>query len=87
MIVTAKASGVVVFSGKNIIVGATVNVGNSLFTITGADMTESNIDASVKEAKTNYLKAKADFERSKLLVADKIVSENNRFCACGQVWE
>ena len=77
IIVTAKASGVVVFSGKNIIVGSTVNSGNSLFTITGADMTESNIDASVKDAKTNYLKAKADYERSKLLVADKIVSEKD----------
>lgn len=77
MIVTAKASGVVVFSGKNTIVGSAVNSGNSLFTITGADMTESNIDASVKDAKANYLKAKADYERSKLLVADKIVSEKD----------
>lgn len=77
MIVTAKASGVVVFSGKNTIVGSAVNSGNTLFTITGADMTESNIDASVKDAKANYLKAKADYERSKLLVADKIVSEKD----------
>jgi cobalt-zinc-cadmium efflux system membrane fusion protein len=75
MIVTAKASGVVIFSGKNTIVGSAVNSGNSLFTITGGDMTESNIDASVKDAKANYLKAKADYERSKSLVADKIVSE------------
>ena len=77
MIVTAKASGVVVFSGKNTIVGSAVTTGNSLFTITGADMTESNIDASVKDAKANYLKAKVDYERSKLLVADKIVSEKD----------
>jgi len=75
MIVTAKASGVVVFTGKNTIVGSAVNSGSSLFTISGGDMTESNIDASVKEAKAIYLKAKADYERSKLLVADKIVSE------------
>jgi RND family efflux transporter MFP subunit len=75
LIVTAKASGVVVFSGKNTIIGSAVNSGNSLFTITGADMTESNIDASVKDAKANYLKAKTDYERSKSLVADKIVSE------------
>ncbi|HWS59329.1 MAG TPA: efflux RND transporter periplasmic adaptor subunit [Flavobacterium sp.] len=77
MIVTAKASGVVVFSGKNTIVGSAVNSGSSLFTISGGDMTESNIDASVKEAKAIYLEAKADFERSKLLVADKIVSEKD----------
>ncbi len=77
MIVTAKASGVVAFSGKNTIVGSAVNSGNSLFTISGGDMTESNIDASVKENKANYLKAKADYERSKSLVADKIVSERD----------
>lgn len=77
MIVTAKASGVVVFTGKNTIVGSAVNSGSSLFTISGGDMTESNIDASVKEAKAIYLKAKADYERSKLLVADKIVSEKD----------
>ena len=77
MIVTAKASGVVVFSGRNTIVGSAVSAGNSLFTITGADMTENNIDALVKDAKANYLKAKADYERSKLLAADKIVSEKD----------
>lgn len=75
MIVTAKASGVVLFSGKNTFVGTAVNNGNTLFTIAGGDITESNIDATVKEAKANYMKAKADYERSKLLVADKIVSE------------
>ncbi|CAM3556587.1 cation efflux transporter [Flavobacterium saliperosum S13] len=75
MIVTAKASGVVLFSGKNTFVGTTVNNGNTLFTIAGGDITESNIDAAVKEAKANYMKTKADYERSKLLVADKIVSE------------
>lgn len=77
MIVTAKASGVVIFAGKNAIVGSAVNAGNSLFTITGADMTENNIDASVNEARNNFLKAKSDYERSKLLVADKIVSEKD----------
>lgn len=77
MIVTAKVSGVVIFSGKNTIVGSAVSSGNSLFTITGADMIENNIDASVNEAKNNYLKAKSDYERSKLLVADKIVSEKD----------
>ena len=77
MIVTAKAGGVVVFSGKNTIVGSAVNSGSSLFTISGGDMTESNIDASVQENKANYLKAKADYERSKSLVADKIVSERD----------
>lgn len=77
MIVTAKASGVVVFSGNKTIIGSAINSGNSLFTISGGDMTENNIHATVNEAKSNYLKAKSDYERSKLLVADKIVSEKD----------
>lgn len=77
MIVTAKASGVVVFSGKNTIVGSAVNSGNPLFTITGADLTENNIDASIKDVRAYYLKTRADYERSKVLVTDKIVSEKD----------
>jgi membrane fusion protein, heavy metal efflux system len=75
IVVTAKAGGVVTFSGQNTIVGSAVKTGNSLFTISGGDMTESNIDAIVKEARANYQKAKADYERSKALAEDKIVSQ------------
>jgi len=75
MIVTAKASGVVVFSGKNTIVGSAISSGSSLFTISGGDITQGNLDAAVQESKANYLKAKTDFERSKELNADKIISD------------
>jgi len=75
MIVTAKASGVVVFSGKNAIVGSAVNSGSRLFTISGGDITQGNLDAAVQESKANFLKAKTDFERSKDLNADKIISD------------
>ena len=74
VIVTAKASGVVKFSASALI-GSKVNSGNSLFSITGGDMTQGNIDAIVTEARANYLKAKGDYERSKSLAADQIISQ------------
>jgi RND family efflux transporter MFP subunit len=77
MIVTAKASGIVLFAGNKTIIGSEVSTGTNLFTITGGDITEGNIDATYKEAKANYDKAKADFDRAKELVKDKIVSEKD----------
>ena len=74
VIVTAKAGGVVKFSASAL-VGSKVNAGNSLFIITGGDMTQGNIDAIVTEARANYLKSKSDYERSKSLAADQIISQ------------
>ncbi|HKR05160.1 MAG TPA: efflux RND transporter periplasmic adaptor subunit, partial [Bacteroidia bacterium] len=61
MMVTAKANGIVKFSGTKTIIGSQVNAGTPLFTITGGDLATGNIDAAYKEAKANYEKAKADF--------------------------
>lgn len=77
MIVTAKASGIVLFSGNKTIIGSEVNAGTNLFTITGGDLAEGNIDANYKEAKANYEKAKADYDRATELVKDKIVSQKD----------
>ncbi len=77
MIVTAKASGIVLFSGNNTIIGSEVMAGTNLFTVTGGDLAQGNIDAKYKEAKINFEKAKADYERAKELVEDKIVSEKD----------
>lgn len=77
IIVTAKASGIVLFTGNNTIIGSSVNAGTSLFTISGGDLAEGNIDVNYKEAKANYEKAKIDYDRSKELVKDEIVSEKD----------
>lgn len=77
MIVTAKASGIVLFTGNKTIIGSAVNVGTALFTITGGDLAEGNIDANYKEAKANFEKTKTDYDRAKELVKDKIVSEKD----------
>jgi len=75
IIVTAKANGIVLFTGNKTIIGSEVNSETALFTITGGDLAEGNIDANYKEAKANYEKEKADYDRAKELVKDKIVSE------------
>ncbi len=77
MIVTAKATGIVLYTGNKSLIGSEVNVGTGLFTITGGDMAEGNIDANFKEAKANYEKAKADYDRAAELVKDKIVSQKD----------
>ncbi len=77
MIVTAKASGIVLFSGNKTIIGSEINVETILFTITSGDLAEGNIDVNYKEAKANYEKTKADYDRAKELVKDKIVSEKD----------
>ena len=77
IIVTAKASGIVLFSGNKTIIGSDVNAGTNLFTIIGGDLAEGNIDANYKVAKANYEKAKADYDRATELVKDKIVSQKD----------
>lgn len=77
MLVTAKAGGIVLFSGNKTIIGSEVSEGTNLFTIAGGDITEGNIDVAYKEAKANYDKAKADYDRASSLIKDKIISEKD----------
>ena len=75
MVVTASARGIVNFTGNKTIIGSEVSQNIPLFTISGGNLAENNLDANYKEAKANYDKTKADFERAKELVNDKIISE------------
>lgn len=77
MMVTASASGIVQFSGSKTIVGSEVNNGTNLFTLSGGNITEGNIDVVYQETKANYDKAKADFDRASELVKEQIVSQKD----------
>ena len=77
IIITAKASGIALFSGNKTSIGTEVNAGTSLFTITGGDLAAGNIDASYKAAKANYEKAKSDYERASELAKDQIISQKD----------
>lgn len=73
--VSARSSGVVLFSGSNLLEGQSITSGQSLFTISGAQMSENNFAIRYTEAQNNYLKAKANYERQIELAKDKIISE------------
>lgn len=77
VIVTAKSSGIVLFNGSRLVVGSPVSQGQQLLTVSGKGLTENNINTKIVEAKANYEKAEADYERATELVKDNIVSQKS----------
>jgi membrane fusion protein, heavy metal efflux system len=75
MVITASASGILSFTKSKMIIGSLVNANASMFTISGGNLAENNLDTQYKEAKANYDRTKIEYERSKELVSDKIISE------------
>ncbi|MCF6148643.1 MAG: efflux RND transporter periplasmic adaptor subunit [Candidatus Kuenenia sp.] len=73
--ITAKSKGIIRFGSNKKLIGSAVNSGDTLFIISGAGLTEGNLDTKYKEAKNNYEKSKIDFERAKELVKDNIISQ------------
>jgi membrane fusion protein, heavy metal efflux system len=76
-LITAKASGIVKFEGRTAIAGSPVKAGETLFTITGGNLTNGNVENRYKIAAAEYTKAKADYERAEKLIADKIISQRD----------
>lgn len=74
-VVSAKSDGIVKFTNRNLTVGAPINAGTSMFTISGGGVAQGNIDASYQQARATYNQAKANYERAKELVKDQIVSQ------------
>jgi len=74
--VTAKASGIVVFSNPNIVEGASVSAGQKLFSIESHGMADNNMNVRYQEAMSSYNLAKEEYERKKKLAEDKIVSQS-----------
>ncbi len=75
IMVTAATSGVIIFSGTNVLEGQRVSPGQVLFTISGSGLADNNSALRYSETVNNYEKAKADYERQSVLAKDKIVSE------------
>ncbi|MCC6279906.1 MAG: efflux RND transporter periplasmic adaptor subunit [Saprospiraceae bacterium] len=74
-IVSAPAEGMVQFNGDKLLAGQAVKSGNALFTVSGRTINDGSLDARIQEARTQYAKAKADYERLGPLAQDKIVSQ------------
>lgn len=75
IIVSARTNGVIVFSESKVLEGQSISSGQTLFTISGAGLSENNSALRYTEAQNNYFQAKANYERQTELAKDKIVSE------------
>jgi len=75
VVVTARTSGEILLTENNIVEGMKVSAGQTLLAIRGSSLAENNTAVRFAEARNNYEKARTDYERTKLLAADKIVSE------------
>ncbi|MBS3999571.1 MAG: efflux RND transporter periplasmic adaptor subunit [Desulfobulbaceae bacterium] len=84
IVVSAKTNGIVLFNSGEVLEGKDVSAGQSLFTISAGNFADNNISVKYAEAKSNYEKANADYERAKELAKDKIVSEKDLLSAKNQ---
>ena len=75
--VSAKASGIVVFSNPNIVEGASVAAGQQLFSIKSNGMADNNMSVRFQEAQAAYTLAKQEYERKQQLAEDRIVSQSD----------
>ncbi|MDR1633167.1 MAG: efflux RND transporter periplasmic adaptor subunit [Dysgonamonadaceae bacterium] len=76
-VISARMSGIILFSGNNLSEGQTVNAGQALFTISGANLADNNSQVRFTEALNNYKKAESDYQRAKDLKNVQIVSEKD----------
>lgn len=74
-VLTAQISGIVSFSGKNMVTGNTFGSGATLFIVKSNEVVQSNLGAAVQQAGNDLAIAKKNFDRASELVKDKIISE------------
>jgi len=74
-VLTTQISGIVSFSGKNMVTGNTFGSGATLFTVKSNEVVQSNLGAAVQQAGSDLAIAKKNFDRASELVKDKIISE------------
>lgn len=75
IVITARVNGIVSDAGNAILEGSIVKEGQILFSILGGGFADNNSYVRFMEAKNNYEKANADYNRAMLLVQEKIVSD------------
>lgn len=74
-VLAAQISGIVSFSGKNMVVGSAVAAGTSLFTLKSTEVVTSDLDATFRQAENDVVTAQKQYDRAAELVKDKIISE------------
>jgi RND family efflux transporter MFP subunit len=84
IMITAKTNGIAVITSENLLEGMEVAAGQALLSVSGNNLADGNISVKYAEAESNFIKAKADYERSVELVKDKIVSEKDLIASKNQ---
>jgi len=79
--VSAKTNGIVSVGSGTFAEGMAVSAGQTLCTVTGSGLADNNSSVRYTEAKNNFDKARADYERSSKLAVNKIVSEKDLLSA------
>ena len=77
VIISARMSGIIVFSENSLQEGQAVKAGQPLFTISGTSLAGNNSQVRFAEALNNYKKAESDYKRATELRNDQIVSEKD----------
>jgi len=75
IILTAKTNGIVTFTENNLTEGTEVSSGKTLLSISGEAFADNNPQVRLNEAKNNFEKTEANFNRNSELAKEKIVSE------------
>ncbi len=76
-VISAGMSGIISNIDNSILDGNNIYKGQKLFSIHGGSFADNNSFVRYMEAKNNFERAKADFDRSSLLVEDKIISDKD----------
>ncbi len=74
-VLTAKTNGTIRFAGNTFYEGSFVESGTPLLHIQGEALAEGNAAVRYQEARNNFQRAEADYQRISELAASKIVSE------------
>ena len=74
-ILPARTDGIVQFASPGIYEGKEVKPGQALFSIMGNTLADNNISVRYSQAKNNFERSSADFERALFLIKDKIIPE------------
>jgi biotin carboxyl carrier protein len=74
--ITATTSGIVIYNSTASVIGSEVKQGQTLFTITGGNLTNNNIETEYIQAKSNYNREKSNFDRKKQLYDSKAIAKS-----------
>lgn len=76
-VVPATTTGVLTFSARGIMTGRSVVRGEVLAMVSGAAMSQDNLEMRILDARAVFEKARRDYERVRTLHADSIVAERD----------